>query len=53
MKFYSEQQISVFFSKIFGDKMSQAWSRQLENGGLGHCIGGFLFFHQSALSSLF
>jgi hypothetical protein len=51
-KFPSNELISPFFSKIFGNKICQDRLKHLENWGLGHCIGDFLCCHQWTLSSL-
>ena len=50
--FSSDHQISPFFNEIFGNKMSQTWSKQLENEGIWALYKeGFPpFFHQIALS---
>jgi hypothetical protein len=52
-KFSSDQLISSFFSKIFGNKMFQTWCNQLKNEVIWALYRGFLFFHQRTLSSLF
>jgi hypothetical protein len=41
-----------FLRKIFGNKMFQAWSKQLENEGMGTRIGVSSFFISQSLSSM-
>jgi hypothetical protein len=43
-KFSFDQQIPLFFSKIFGNKMWQTWSKQLENEGIWAQEGVSSFF---------
>jgi hypothetical protein len=52
-KFSSDQQISSFLSKIFGNKICQTWSKPLENDGLRKLYWGVSSFLMSKHFHLF
>ena len=52
-KFSSDQQISSLLRKMFGNKMCQTWSKQLENDGLRELWRGPLFFLSFFISEYF